>query len=124
MAGYTQAYQQDTLDRNHPTTGNTDHVAYSTNGTSEAAGVLARTAVGATGWAAATAATPSVKANGTALTSATAASGGTVTHYAIFSASSGGTQKTDWQPLTGGSRTLVTGDTLTWAIGALVVTLD
>lgn len=122
MAGYTQAYQQDTLDRNHPTTGNTDHIAYSTNGTTEA-GILARTAIGATGWAAATAATPSVKANSGALTSAQASGGGTVTHFAIYSASTAGVQKTDWQAL-GSSRILVTGDTITWAVGTVSVTLD
>lgn len=122
MAGYTQAYQQDTLDRNHPTTGNTDHIAYSVNGTSEAA-IIARTAIGATGWAAATAATPSVKANSAALTSAAASGSGTITHYAVYSASTAGTQKTDWQALSA-SRAVVTGDTLQWAIGALQITLD
>lgn len=122
MAGYTQAYQQDTLDRNHPTTGNTDHIAYSTNGTSEAA-IIARTAIGATGWAAATAATPSVKANNAALTSAAASGSGTVTHFAVFSASTAGTQKTDWQALSA-SRAVVSGDTLQWAIGAVAITLD
>ena len=53
MAGLSTAMQQQALDNVFPTTGSTDHVAYSTNGTSEAAGVIARTAVGATGWAAA-----------------------------------------------------------------------
>lgn len=122
MAGYTQAYAQTVLDWAHPTTGNTDHVAYSANGTSES-GALARTAVGATGWAAATAAQPSVKANNAILTSATASSGATITHFAVYSASTGGTQKTDWTALTA-SRTVATGDTLQWAIGALAITLD
>jgi hypothetical protein len=122
MAGYTQTYQQTVLDWAHPTTGTTDHIAYSTNGTSEAA-ILARTAIGATGWAAATAATPSVKANNATLTSATATGSGTITHYAIYSASTAGVQKTDWTALAS-SRAVVTGDTLQWAIGALQVTLD
>jgi hypothetical protein len=122
MAGYTQAYQQDTLDRNHPTTGNTDYIAYSTNGTSEAA-IIARTAIGSTGWAAATAATPSVKANNAALTSAAASGSGTVTHFAIYSASTSGVQKTDWQALSA-SRAVVSGDTLQWAIGSVTITLD
>lgn len=122
MAGFTQAYQQTLLDYAFPTSAAGDHIAYSVNGTSEFAG-LARTAVGATGWAAATAATPSVKANSSQLTSAAASSGGTVTHFAIFSASSGGTQKTDWQAL-GASKVLGVGDQVQWAIGALTVTLD
>lgn len=122
MAGYTQAYQQDTLDRNHPATGNTDHIAYSANGTAESAAV-ARTAIGATGWAAATAATPSVKANSAALTSAPATAGATITHFAVFSAASSGVQKTDWQAL-GSSRAILTGDTFTWPVGSVQVTLD
>lgn len=122
MAGFTQAYQQTLLDYALPTSAATDHIAYSTNGTAEAA-ILARTAIGATGWAAATAATPSVKANNAALTSAAATGSGTITHFAIYSASSAGVQKTDWQALSS-SRALVAGDTLQWAIGTVTVTLD
>lgn len=124
MAGYTQAYQQTTLDGNHPTSGNTDHIAYSSNGTSENTTIItSRTAIGATGWAAATAATPSVKANNAIITSTTAAAAGTITHFAIYSASTAGTQKTDWQALSS-SRTLAIGDTLSFAIGAVQITLD
>lgn len=122
MAGLTQTEQQATLDARFPTTGGTDYVAYSTNGTSEAA-ILARTAVGATGWAAATAATPSVKANGSALTTAAASGSGTISHFAVYSASSGGTQRTDWTALDA-SKAVTSGDQLTWAVGALKVTLD
>ena len=121
MAGMTNAEALATLDARFPTTGATDHIAYSTNGTSEFAG-LARTAIGATGWAGATNADPSVKANASALTSVAATSGGTVTHFAIFSASTAGTQRIDWTALTA-SRTIVTGDQLTHAIGAIAVTL-
>ena len=121
MAGLTNAESQATLDARFPTTGATDHIAYSTNGTTEFAG-LARTAIGATGWAAATAADPSVKANANALTSAAASSGGTVSHFAIYSASTAGTQRVDWTALSA-SRTLTTGDQLTHAIGAIAVTL-
>lgn len=121
MAGLTNAESAATLDARFPTSGGTDYVAYSANGTSES-GALARTAVGATGWAAATNADPSVKANANALTSAAASSGATITHFAIFSASTGGTQRTDWTALAS-SRTVAAGDTLTWAIGALQVTL-
>jgi hypothetical protein len=91
------------------------------NGTSEFAG-LARTAIGATGWAAATSADPSVKANANALTSAAATSAGTVSHFAIYSASTAGTQRTDWTALSS-SRTVAIGDTLSWAIGSASVTL-
>ena len=120
MAGVTTTEAQALLDARFPTSGATDHIAYSINGTSEWAN-LARTAVGATGWAAATAADPSVKANNAVLTSAACSAGGTVSHYAVYSASSGGTQRTDWTALAA-SRALVTGDKLEWAIGTLVIT--
>lgn len=121
MAGLTTTEAQATLDARFPTTGGTDHVAWSTNGSSEFAG-LARTAVGATGWAAATAADPSVKSNGSTLTTAAATGAGTVSHFAIYSASSGGTQRTDWTALTT-SRTVAIGDQLQIAVGDLDVTL-
>ena len=121
MAGMTNAESAATLDARFPTTGGTDYVGYSVNGTSEFAG-MARTSVGATGWAAATNADPSVKANGSALTSATASSGGTISHFAVFTASSGGTQRTDWTALSA-SKTVATGDTVSWAIGQLAITL-
>lgn len=121
MTGLTTTESKATLDARFPTTGGTDYIAYSTDGSTEFTG-LARTAIGATGWAAATTADPSVKANATALTSAAATSGGTVTSFAIFTASTGGTQRTDWTALTT-ARTLATGDQLAWAIGAVSVTL-
>lgn len=119
--GLTIAESVATLDARFPTTGGTDYIAYSEDGTTETS-VLARTAVGATGWAAATSADPSVKANASALTSAAATGSGTLTHFAIYTASTAGTQRTDWQALTS-SRTVASGDTLNWAIGALAVTL-
>lgn len=122
MAGLTQAEAQATLDARFPTTGSTDHIAYSANGTSETAN-LARTAIGATGWAAATAAQPSVKANANLLTSPAATGAVTVSHFAIYSAASAGTQRTDWQALTS-PRTLAIGDKLEHAVGAISVTLD
>ena len=122
MAGFTQAYQQTLLDYAFPTTAGTDHIAYSVNGTSEFAG-LKRTAIGATGWSSATAATPSVKQNGTAVTSDAATAGGTVSHFAIFSAATGGTQKIDWTPIAT-PRTVATGDQIAWAVGAAKITLD
>lgn len=121
MAGLTNAESQATLDARFPTTGATDYIAWSANGTSET-GSLARLAVGATGWAAATDADPSVKANSGTLTSAAASGTVTVTHFAVYSASSGGTQRTDWTALTS-SRALTAGDKLEVAAGALAVTL-
>lgn len=120
--GLTITESASTLDARFPTSGGTDYVAYSTNGTSEWAN-LARTSVGATGWAAATSADPSVKSNAAVLTSAAVTTaGGTVTHFSVYSASTGGTQRTDWQALTA-SRALDVGDSLQWAIGALDITL-
>lgn len=120
--GVTNALAATMLDTAFPTSGATDHIAYSTNGTSEWAN-LARTPVGATGWAAATVADPSVKANNAILTSGTVTSaGGTVTHFAIYTAVSAGTQRTDWQALDN-SRALNVGDSLQWAVGDLKVTL-
>lgn len=121
MPGLTNAESAATLDARFPTTGATDWIAYSANGTTET-GSLARTSIGATGWAAATVADPSVKANGTALTSAAASGAVTVSHFAVYTASSGGTQRTDWTAV-GTSKSLGTGDTATWAVGALQVTL-
>ena len=113
MAGLTTTESQATLDARFPPTGGGDFIAYSTNGTTEFAG-LARTAIGATGWAAATAADPSVKGNANALTSAAATSAGTVSHWAIYSASTAGTQRVDWTAFTT-PRTLAIGDQLTHA---------
>jgi hypothetical protein len=99
MTGLTTAESAATLDARFPTSGATDYIAWSVNGTSEFSG-LARTAIGATGWAAATSADPSVKANANALTTAATSSSGTITHFAIYSASTAGTQRTDWTALT------------------------
>lgn len=121
--GLTVTESQATLDSRFPTTGGTDFIAYSTNGTSEWAN-LARTPVGATGWAAATAADPSVKQNAGVLTSDTVTTaGGTVTHFAIYTTVSAGVQRTDWQALDN-SRVLAVGDSLSWAANALKVTLS
>ena len=119
--GMTITESQATLDLRFPTTGGTDHVAYSANGTTETAS-LARTAVGVTGWAAATAADPSVKANSALLNTATASVGVTVTHFAIYTAVTAGAQRTDWRPLTA-PRTLAAAEGTSWAIGALQITL-
>ena len=121
MAGATNAESAATLDLRFPTTGATDYVAYSTNGTSEWTG-LARTEVGATNWAAATVADPSVKQNAAVMTSAATTEAGTASHYAIFDAATLGNQRTDWTPFTT-ARVLAVGDQVEWAAGALKVTL-
>lgn len=121
MPGLTNDESAATLNARFPTSGATDHVAYSVNGTSEWSG-LGRTPVGATGWASATTADPSVKANSGTLTSTAATAAGTVTHYAIFSASTGGTQRTDWTALDS-SKAVGVGDSVSWAASALKVTL-
>jgi len=121
MSGLTTAESQATLDARFPTSGGTDYVAWSTDGATEFTG-LARMAIGATGWAAATNADPSVKANSAALTSAAATGAGTVSHFAIFSASTGGNQRTDWTALSA-SKAVAIGDQLTAAIGAISVSL-
>ena len=121
MAGFTNAESQATLDARFPTTGATDYIAYSADGSTETT-ALARTAIGATGWAAATNADPSVKSNANSLTTAAATATVTVGYFGVFSASTGGTQRVDWTALTA-SRALNSGDTATWAAGALRVTL-
>lgn len=123
MAGLTTTVSQAALDYLFPTTGATDYIAWSANGSSET-GNLARTSVGATGWAAATAADPSVKANANTLTSSAATGSVTVSHFAVYSASSGGTQRTDWTAFTAAAtKPLTTGDFLQAAVGLLAVTL-
>lgn len=122
MAGFTQAEQVATLDARFPTTGGTDYIAYSVNGTSES-GLIARTAIGATGWAAATNATPSVKANANILTSAASSGSGTISHYAIFNASTSGTQRTDWQALDT-AIPVILNSVINWPVGAAKITLD
>ena len=117
MSGFTNAYSATVLDAQLAAG---DYIAWSANGTSET-GSLARTAVVA--WAAATAGAPASKSNSGALTSAAASGGVTVSHFAVYSAVTAGTQKTDWTALAA-SRALIAGDTLTVAAGALAVTLE
>lgn len=115
MGDFTQAEQQATLDARF---GGTDYAGYSINGTSEFSGV-ARTAVT---WAAATAANPSLKRNSGALTSAAATAAGTVTHFAVFSAATGGTQRTVWKALAS-SVPVNVGGRVSWAVGDLSISL-
>lgn len=116
MPGFTNQESATTLDARW--TGS-EYIAYSQNGTSETA-ILARTAVGA--WNAATVADPSVKTNTNVLTTADASGSGTITHFALFSAATAGTQRTDWTALAA-SKALTPGDRGEWAAGALGVSL-
>jgi hypothetical protein len=122
MAGFTNAYAAAALDILFPTTGASEFIAYSVNGSSEWAG-LARTAIGATGWDAATVADPSVKSNGGVLTSAATSLASQVTHFAVFDESVAGVQRTDWTALDT-PRDVLVGDSLQWAAGALDITLS
>lgn len=117
MSGFTAAYSATVLDAQ---LASGDYIAWSANGTSET-GSLARTAVSA--WGAAVSGSPATKSNSGALTSAAASGAVTISHFAVYSASTAGTQKTDWTALTA-SRTLASGDTLSIAAGALTVSLD
>ena len=122
--GFTSAEAAATLDVRFATGASTDYIAWSADGSNETAS-LARTSVGS--WAAATVADPSVKANSAIITTAAATGSVTVSHGRIMTASSGGTARTDWEPLrVGGTptpRALLTGDALTIAIGAHQITL-
>jgi hypothetical protein len=81
-----------------------------------------RVSTAAADWAAASGTAPASKANGNAITfpSATGA-WGTVTHFGLFSASTGGTLRA-WGALTT-SRAPASGDVVRFAIGALIVKL-
>lgn len=95
------------------------HIGYSTNGTSETS-ILARTAVSTLGgWTTPSAANPYEPSNASAGESAEATGGGTITHFAVFTASTGGTQLTEWIPVTDPDPVLVTGGKLSIAANAL-----
>jgi hypothetical protein len=119
MAGLTQARQQAILDAEFVSG---DYYMFSANGTSETAN-MPRVAVGS--WTAATAASPSSKGNTGALVGGAATGAVTVSHWAVISASTGGTQKTDWHPVNGGTpKAYAIGEQPTIAAGAFTVTLD
>jgi len=123
MAGFSPAYSATLLDMAMPTTGATDWIGYSTNGSTEFAG-MARSQVAASGgWGSAVSGSPATKANATAVNTATATSAGTITHFATFTASTAGVQKVDWTAVSA-SKTVAVGDSLTWPIGSLVISLD
>lgn len=95
-------------------------------GTECTGGSYARKSTAAADWVAATSATPSVSANATVITFVTpTGSWGTATHFALMS-SLAGTTSADyigWAAL-GTPQAIGTGNSVTFAIGALTVTLD
>ena len=84
MAGFTQARQVAILAAN---LSDSDYIAFSADGTTETTAV-ARVAVES--WAAPTVAEPSVRATAGALEAPDATAAVTVTHFAVFSAATGG----------------------------------
>lgn len=136
MAGFTDAQEQAILDlflRNTAWSLSGLHVGLSTTTPTEAGGNFtepsgngyARVSKprGATDWAAASGTAPAVASNATVITFPTASGGnwGTVTHFGLFSASTGGTLYF-WGAL-GTSKAINDGDTASFAIGALVAKL-
>ena len=117
MAGFSQVYQRTVLDS---ALTSSDYVSFSAGGQSESTAIH-RAAVGS--WTEATNATPSVKANAAGITTAAATASATLSHFAVFSAATGGVQKTDWTALAA-SRTVAVGDQLVFAASALSVSLD
>lgn len=109
------------------------HVALSTTTPTEAAGNFTEPSGNgyarvskpraATDWAAASGTAPAVASNATAVAFPAASGGswGTVTHFGLYSASSGGTLYF-WGAL-GVSKTVNDGDTASFAIGALLAKL-
>jgi hypothetical protein len=77
------------------------------------------------GWDAATAASPSLAHNTAAINFATPGAGGwgTVTHFALFDSLSAGTNLLGWGAL-GTPKAINQNDTVSFAAGALDVTLD
>lgn len=118
----TQLTDQDILDHRFPTTGASSYIGYSEDGSTESS-LIARTGVGSTGWAAATAAVPSVKANGVTLISAASSGAGTVTAFAVFDAASAGNRLTNWTFLDE-ELPVVAGSAIAWDVGAARITIS
>jgi hypothetical protein len=120
MASLTTVRKKAMIDYELATGGAHTHIGYSINGTSETS-IVARTPISRLGgWSTPIAASTYAPANASAGDSDAANGGGTVTHYATFSALSGGTQLTDWIATTDPDPVLVTGGKLTHAAGAIV----
>jgi GTP cyclohydrolase III len=116
MAGFTTAHSVTMLNL---AVINGDKIQWSENGSSASTHVAA-TAI--TAWDGATSADPSLRKNtGAVDSSACDADSITITHFAIWD-TTGAVQKTDWTTLSS-PRTLMTGDKLSIAALAIVVSL-
>lgn len=125
MASLTNARKKAMIDYELATGGAHTHIGYSVNGTSEySTAILARTPVSRLGgWTTPAAASTYAPANASAGDSdaaGTISGSVTITHYATFSALTGGTQLTDWIATTDPDAVLITGGKLSHAAGAIV----
>lgn len=134
MAGFINALEQDVLDHvmnkasyTAPTNwyvglSTTTPTETGTNVTEPVGGAYARVSTGAADWNSATAADPSISDNANAVTFATAtADWGTVTHFGLFTGSTGGTVQI-WGAL-GTSKRIQTDDVAEFAAGTLDIKL-
>lgn len=93
-----------------------------TNVTEPAAGAYARVSTAAADWDAATGTAPVSKSNGSVITfPAATASWGTITHFALYDASTGGNMLASGALTT--SKLVDNGDTASFAAGALTLEL-
>ena len=116
MAGFTTAFSRTTLDA---AIVNGDVLRYSEDGATATTHVAATSIAG---WDASTDADPALRKNTSAVDSAACDGDSvTVTHWSIWNSTST-TQKTDWTAFSP-SVTLNTGDKLSWAAAACVVSL-
>ena len=117
MAGFTVAYARTQLDAGIV---NGDVLRYSENGAAASTHVAA-TSIAA--WTAATNADPAHRVNTGAVDSAGCdADTISITTFSVWDSASA-VQKTDWVALGGGTRVLMTGDKISWAAGAIDVTM-
>lgn len=117
MAGFITAFARTTLDA---AIVNGDVVRYSENGSSASTHVAATTIAA---WTASTDADPAHRVSTAAVDSAGCdADTIAISHFSVWSTGSAA-QKTDWVALGGGTRTLMTGDKISWAAGAIDVTM-
>ena len=117
MAGFTTAFSRTTLDS---AIVNGDVVRYSENGSSASTHVAA-TSIAA--WDASTNADPAHRKNTAAVDSAGSdADNIAISHFSVWDSGSS-VQKSDWTVLGGGTRTLMIGDKISWAAGAIDVTM-
>lgn len=115
MAGLTKEEAKKTLDWLFPISGATDYIGYSINGIDEFNG-LARTFIGASGWAPASSSLPIIKTNNAIFTTEEASASGVIRYIAIFSDL--GIQRTNWSLLEE-PKNLNIGDILEFPIGII-----